>query len=89
MPTISSFYGIQIHMNLLDTHRHQLAHIHVTYADDGGVFGIESAELLGGNLPRRPLRLVPGWIEIHREELMADWALAVEGQPVFSIDPLR
>jgi len=26
---------------------------------------------------------------IHEEELMADWALAVKGEPLFRIDPLR
>jgi len=29
------------------------------------------------------------WIELHRDELMADWTLAVNGQPVFKIDPPR
>ncbi len=35
------------------------------------------------------MKLVRAWIEIHQEELMADWQLAVEGQRVFTIDPLR
>jgi hypothetical protein len=26
---------------------------------------------------------------IHEEELMADWTLAVKGEPVFPIEPLR
>lgn len=34
-------------------------------------------------------RLVQAWIEIHREELMADWQLAVHGEEVFKIEPLR
>jgi len=34
-------------------------------------------------------RLVQAWIEIHRDELMADWTLAVNGQPVFKIEPLK
>ena len=29
------------------------------------------------------------WIEIHKEALLADWKLAVAGEPVFKIDPLR
>jgi len=33
--------------------------------------------------------MVQAWIEIHREDLLADWDLAVNGQPPFSIDPLR
>jgi hypothetical protein len=45
--------------------------------------------VLDGSLPRRQVRLVQAWIEIHRDELMADWFLAVTGQPIFPIDPLK
>lgn len=38
---------------------------------------------------RAKLKLVEAWIELHRDELMADWTLAVNGQPVFKIEPLR
>ncbi len=34
-------------------------------------------------------KLVDAWIEIHRDELMADWELAISGEPVFKIDPLK
>jgi len=42
-----------------------------------------------GSLRTAKLKLVQAWIEIHRDELMADWQLAVNGQPVFKIEPLR
>jgi hypothetical protein len=29
------------------------------------------------------------WIDLNEEELMADWSLAVKGEPIFPIDPLR
>ena len=35
------------------------------------------------------LRLVQAWIEIDREELMADWKLATEGKETFKIKPLK
>ncbi len=89
MPLISSFYGVLIYLYWLDTRQHHLPHIHAIYAGDEAVFGIESAEVLDGKLPRRQTRLVQAWIEIHREALLADWSLAVVGQPVFSIDPLK
>jgi len=44
---------------------------------------------LAGELPSKKLKLVQAWIAIHEDELMADWALAVKGEPVFPIDPLR
>jgi hypothetical protein len=33
--------------------------------------------------------LVQAWIEIHQDELMADWKLAIEGKEVFKINPLQ
>ena len=41
------------------------------------------------DIPAKKLRMVQAWIAIHEEELMADWTLALNGEPVFSIDPLR
>jgi hypothetical protein len=29
------------------------------------------------------------WIEIHRDELMADWELASKGENPYKIDPLK
>jgi hypothetical protein len=29
------------------------------------------------------------WVETHKDELMADWKLAIEGQPVFKIEALK
>jgi len=89
MPVISMFYGVVVSMYLIDNRRHHLPHIHVRYQDDEAVFSIPDAQLLEGKLPHGKARLVEAWIEIHREELMADWQLAAEGQPVFRIDPLR
>ena len=35
------------------------------------------------------MRLVNAWIELHRDELMANWELAKNGDPVYQIDPLK
>ncbi len=32
---------------------------------------------------------IQAWIEIHKDELIADWELAVNGQEIFKIDPLK
>lgn len=89
MPTISMFYGIIIRMMFMDTQQHHLSHIHVEYQGQRAVISIPDGSLLEGNLPAKKLRLVQAWIAIHEEELMADWALAANGEPVFPIDPLR
>ena len=59
------------------------------YAGAQAVFSIGDGEMLAGSLPAGKVRLVQAWIEIHREELMADWQLAVNGEEVFKIDPLK
>ena len=53
------------------------------------VFSIAENELLEGAMPPRQTRLIQAWIEIHREELMADWTLAIRGETLVKIEPLR
>ena len=89
MPTISMFYGIIIRMLFMDTQKHHLPHLHIEYQGQQAVVSLPDALLLEGELPPKKLRLVQAWIAIHEEELMADWALAVKGEPVFPIEPLR
>jgi hypothetical protein len=45
--------------------------------------------LLSGAIPPAKARLVQAWIEIHRDDLMADWHLAVSGQLPHKIEPLK
>ncbi|MCY4427025.1 MAG: DUF4160 domain-containing protein [Halieaceae bacterium] len=66
-----------------------MPHIHAEYAGEQAVFSIEEGELLAGAIPNKQIRLVQAWIEIHREELKADWQLAVNGEEVFRIEPLK
>jgi hypothetical protein len=40
-------------------------------------------------IPSKQLRLIQAWIEIHREELLADWTLCQNGEKPFQIDPLK
>ena len=54
-----------------------------------GVFATADGALLDGNLLRNKMKLVDAWIEIHREDLLADWQLAIAGQMLFPIDPLK
>ncbi|MEX8499236.1 DUF4160 domain-containing protein [Leptothrix ochracea] len=88
MPVISMFYGIIIRLYLLDNQHHNLAHIHARYAEFEASIDIAEGELLAGELPRKQLRLVQAWIELHRDELMADWELAAAGELPYKINPL-
>ena len=89
MPVISMFYGVIVSLYFVDNRRHSRPHIHVRYQDDEAVIAIPEGELLEGSLPPGKMRLVQAWVEIHRDELLADWQLAVEGEQPFKIDPLR
>jgi len=89
MPVISMFYGIIVSLYFQDNRRHHRPHIHVKYQDDEAVMAIPDGELLEGRLPPGKIKMVIAWIEIHRDELMADWELAVKGEHPFKIEPLR
>jgi len=88
MPVISMFYGIVIRMYFLENTRHGVPHIHARYAAQEASVRIDDGEVLAGILPRRQLRLVQAWIELHRDELMADWEMAAAGEMPYKIDPL-
>jgi hypothetical protein len=89
MPTISMFYGIVIRMYFFDDKQHYVAHIHAEYAGQKAVFSISDGTPLAGALPSGKARLVQAWIEIHRDELMANWNLAVNGEEIFRVEPLK
>jgi hypothetical protein len=89
MPVISMFYGVIVLMYYFDNKKHRQPHIHVQYSDEEAVISIPDGTVLEGTLKSAKLKLVQAWIEIHHEELMADWRLAVNGQAVFKIDPLK
>ena len=88
MPIISMFYGIIIRLYLIDNKQHHSPHIHAKYAEFEASIGISDGEVLSGELPRKQLRLVQAWIELHRDELTADWELAVSGENPYKIAPL-
>lgn len=85
MPSISMFYGIVIYMYSGD---HNPPHFHARYQDFEGVFDFEG-ELIGGSFPRRQTKLVSAWAELHKEELYANWSLALSGEVLYRIEPLR
>lgn len=89
MPVISSFFGLVIMLYYFDNKKHKLPHIHVEYSGEEAVISIPDGEVIEGGIRRNKLRLVQAWIEIHQDELIADWELAVNGKPIFKIEPLR
>ena len=89
MAIISMFYGIIISMYYLDNKQHNLPHIHVRYQEEEAVISILDGQLLEGMLKTNKMKLVQAWMEIHYDELIADWELAKAGETIFKIDPLK
>lgn len=88
MAILSMFYGLIISMYYLDNKQHHLPHIHVRYQDEEAILSIPDGTLIDGTLKLNKMKLLQAWIEIHQEELMADWTLASQGEAVFKIAPL-
>ena len=82
-------YGIIIYMYLKDNRRQNKPHIHVQYQEHEVIISVPAGEVLEGNIPNSKMKLLQAWIELHRDELVADWELAVSGETVFKIEPLR
>jgi hypothetical protein len=40
-------------------------------------------------MPNKQMALIQAWILLHREELEANWELAINMEPIFKIEPLR
>ena len=49
---------------------------------------MDTGEVIEGNLSARALRLVEEWRFLHQQELLNDWALALNRQPLIKIEPL-
>ena len=89
MPIISMFYGIIVYLYFANNKRHHVPHIHAKYQENEAVVSIPDGELLEGNLPKSKMKLLQAWIELHQDELVADWEIAVSGQQPYKIEPLR
>jgi len=68
---------------------HNPPHIHVYYQDYKAIIDINKVELTEGKLPGNKLKIVLAWVELRKEDLLADWELAQNGELPFKIEPLR
>ena len=86
MPEISRFYGIIISMYYED---HNPPHFHAMYGEFKSTIKIDDFALLEGYLPPKALGLVVEWANIHKDELIENWALAKENKKINKIEPLK
>ncbi len=68
-----------------DIEKHKMPHIHAEYQGQVAVYSVPDGNVLAGEIPKKKHKLVVAWIEIHQEDLLADWQLAVDGKKPFPI----
>lgn len=85
MPEISKFYGIIIYMY---ANEHNPPHFHVWHEDYKAIITIQDG-IITGSLPRRALRLVYEWLDLHKDELMENWERLSNKESALRIDPLK
>ena len=88
MPVLSAFYGIIVRMYKESGERHNLPHIHAEYSGEEIVVALDGS-IIEGSFPKGKLKLLEAWMEIHKEELEANWKLLSNGDQFFRIDPLK
>lgn len=86
MPEISRFFGIIIRMFFDE---HNPPHVHVEYQGRKAVLDLSGNVIRGDLGSRTATRLVREWIDLHVDELRADWELAQAGRDVKKIAPLE
>jgi len=85
VPELSRFLGIVITMFYRD---HAPPHFHAFY----GNFEIEVSigdGVVTGKFPKRALRHVLEWYDLHKAELLEDWKRATQRKPLKKIPPLE
>jgi hypothetical protein len=85
VPEISRFLGIVIGMFYSE---HGVPHFHAVYGEHEISVEVESGTI-HGEFPARARRLVLEWASLHRQELIENWQLARQGQPLNRVAPLE
>ncbi len=90
MPVLSVFYGIIVRMYNEKGGKHSIPHIHAEYSGEEIVVALDGTVLEGEKgFPKSKLKLLDAWMEIHRDDLEANWKLLSGGEQFFRIDPLK
>lgn len=85
---LSLFYGIVIRMKRNPKSTSQ-PHIHADFQGATARITLEPCEITQSNLPEKQARLVLAWVEIHKDNLLANWQLVQQGQLPIVIDGLK
>ena len=85
MPTISRFLGIVIAMYWDD---HAPPHFHAKYGEYEVTVNINTG-VVEGKFPKRALKHVLEWYDLHKDELIKNWQCCQSGESPKPIKPLE
>ena len=88
MPTLSMFYGILVRMYAEKGGQHNEPHVHASFSGQEVVVDLDG-DIMEGEIPKGKMKLLLAWMEIHHDELEADWRLLCDGETAFKISPLK
>ena len=71
-----------------DEGAHARPHFHAHHAGLRASVDLDG-HVIAGDIDREALRLVQSWVELHRNELEANWERARRAEPILPIDPLE
>nr|WP_035766552.1 DUF4160 domain-containing protein [Clostridium butyricum] len=86
-PIISTFFGIIVRLQFELGGKHHLPHVHAEYQDYEISIDFEGS-VLAGTFPKKQLKVLQAWIELHKDELQANWKVYQEEGTWFKIDPI-
>ena len=67
---------------------HAPAHFHARYGEYRASISIKDG-IVTGVFPKRALKLVFEWFELHKNELSENWTKAMNSTPLVKIKPLK
>lgn len=85
---LSLFYGIVIRLKRNPKSTSQ-PHIHADFQGSTARITLNPIDITNSNLPIKQERLVLAWMEIHQDDLLANWDLVQHGQEPVLIDGLK
>ena len=85
MPVLCMFYGIIVRMYREIGGKYNMPHIHAEYSGQEVVVALDGT-VLEGKLPKSQMKLLDAWMEIHKDDLAANWKLLSNGEQFFRSD---
>ena len=85
---LKRYIGLGFYAPIHNGREHNPPHFHASYQGYEAVFDMEG-NLVEGKMPKKQCRYIEVWADIHKEELAANWELAINKKKLDKIDPLR